>query len=100
MKKAPYWLAKYGWYYSLNNIMFGIIMTIIIATIVCAPIYAIPRIDSFYGKDAIKTSNTIMKITLTITGIIILVIILGFLIPCFISPELVGAKALINLLRS
>lgn len=99
MEQAPYWLAKYGWYHSLQNIVFGIIMTLVIATIICVPIYVIPRVDSYFSKDDIKMSNLLIKATLFCVVMVVLFIVLGYLIPCFIVPELVGAKALIALIK-
>lgn len=90
MAHAPEWLAKYGWYSILNSLSkdiagYGLITALIILVI--------ELVTMFEAKHPVFTSIIIMLVFVVCgTGTKILT--------CAVAPEIVGAHAVLDLLKS
>lgn len=93
MEHAPEFLAKYGWYSTLSNLSDDILFTILIMMFMCLIGSLIFMVTDIELKHPLRTI-----ISLTIVS---LVIIIGTkIITCAVAPEIVGAHAILNLLKS
>lgn len=104
MENAPYWLARYGWYLQLDNITTGAIVTSIcfgVVLTIYGGAYFIFWIDSDCDTEKMsKFSRSLIKYVIFGYLIIICIICIVNLIPCFIAPEMVGIKGLISLISN
>ena len=93
MAHAPEFLAKYGWYSTLN----GLPLTIIGAVLTFAVIFIFGTIVlGIFGVDLDHPLLTII-----IVFILCLVVSVGIdIITCAVAPEIVGAHAVMELLKS
>lgn len=93
MQHAPEFLAKYGWYSMLNELPITIVASILIASLVCLICFL-----------AFMTSDLELKHpAIVIIGIFIFCIMIGVgikIITCTVAPEIVGAHAVLELLKN
>lgn len=93
MEHAPEFLAKYGWYSTLSNLSGDIFCTLLIIMLICVIGSLMVMIADIELKHPLR-----VIIGLTIVS---LVIIIGTkIITCMVAPEIVGAHAILNLLKS
>lgn len=84
MTHAPEFLAKYGWYYTLNDLPFNIVIGFLIGCAVC--------FVSFLFTDECKHYFVIFVSCILIT--------VGLkIITCMVAPEIVGAHAIFLLVK-
>ena len=90
MAHAPEWLAKYGWYYTLNSLSKDIVGYGLITALI---VLVIELVTMFEAKHPILTSIIIMSVLVVCgAGIKILT--------CVVTPEIVGAHAIMELLKN
>ena len=93
MAHAPEFLAKYGWYSTLNNLSEDVFMTLLLVTLLCLLCSIFLMISDVELKHPIRTIICIAIITLVISA--------GTkIITCAVAPDIVGAHAILNLLKS
>lgn len=95
MEHAPEFLAKYGWYSTLSNLPEDIFFTLLIIMLFCLLGSLV-----IFGLDL---DLDLKNPTRAIIGfaIVCLVINVGTkIITCAVAPEIVGAHAVLNLLKS
>lgn len=90
MTQAPEWLAKYGWYYTLNSLSKDIVGYALITTLI---ILVIELVTMFEAKHPILTGVIIMLV-LVVCGVGLKII------TCAVAPEIVGAHAIMELLKN
>lgn len=93
MEHAPEFLAKYGWYSTLNNLPEDIIIMFAIIVLLC-----------FMGSVVFTVSDIELKNPIrVIIGITVAILVINIgtkIITCAVAPEIVGAHAVLNLLKS
>lgn len=92
MEHAPEFLAKYGWYSTLNGLPLDILLSILIALFVLL-------IGVLFTMGDIVIKHPI----LVVSGIFMLCVIIcvgSKIITCAIAPEIVGAHAVLELLKN
>ena len=93
MAHAPEFLAKYGWYSTLNGLSINIVFSILIASLVL-----------LFGSLLLMSIDYELEHPILVSVVIlILFMIIGVgtkLITCAVAPEIVGAHAIIELLKS
>lgn len=93
MEHAPEFLAKYGWYSTLSNLSGDIFVALLLIMLICvlgSLMFMIIDIELEHPLRVI--------IGLTIVS---LVIIIGTkIITCAVAPEIVGAHAILDLIKS
>lgn len=93
MAHAPEFLAKYGWYSTLSNLYSDIFFVILIIILICLLGSLVLMVFDAKLKNPLKT---IVGLT-----IVVLVITIGTrIITCMVAPEIVGAHAIFDLLKS
>ena len=93
MAHAPEFLAKYGWYSTLSNLSSDIFFVILIIMLICLLGWLVLMMFDAELKNPLKT---IVGLT-----IVVLVITIGTrIITCMVAPEIVGAHAIFDLLKS
>ena len=93
MAHAPEFLAKYGWYSTLNNLPLTIMGVVLIAGILCLMGLLI----------LMACDSELQHPLLTVVGIFIFCLIVGVgvkIIACVVAPEIVGAHAILDLLKN
>jgi hypothetical protein len=93
MEHAPEFLAKYGWYSTLNNLGINIVLSVLVA----ATIMLIVSLISSVGDIEFKRPG------LVCIGILIFCVITcvgSEIITCAVSPEIVGVHAILDLLKN
>lgn len=93
MAHAPEFLAKYGWYTTLNNLSLTILGVILITGVICL----IGSLGLMFDNKAIKHP------LLTIISIFIICLIIGVgikIITCIVAPEIVGVHAILELMKN
>lgn len=91
MEHAPEFLAKYGWYSTLSNLPEDIFFTLLIIMLFCLLGSLV-----IFGLDLKNPTRAIIGF-----AIVCLVINVGTkIITCAVAPEIVGAHAVLNLLKS
>lgn len=93
MTHAPEFLAKYGWYYTLNEMGFNAFISLLIAGLISAIYFAIVIEFDFENKHPVLTVVGIFIICFMFTAGI-------SIITCAVAPEIVGAHAILDLLKS
>ena len=93
MAHMPEFLAKYGWYSTLNSLSDDVIVAIFVGLFLC-----------FLGGVIYFLSDaTLEHPRLAIISIIAVSVILTIAVriaPCAVAPEIVGAHAILDLLKS
>jgi hypothetical protein len=93
MEHAPEFLAKYGWYSTLNNLSGDIFFVILIIMLICLLGSLLLMVFDVELKNPLRA---IIGLT-----IVVLVITIGArIITCMVAPEIVGAHAILDLLKS
>lgn len=90
MEHAPEFLAKYGWYSTLNELPVMIVLSMLLAALICLIRFAIQMSGGYEFKHT----------TLINVGIFIfcIVSVVGIkIITCMVSPEIVGLHAIMEL---
>lgn len=93
MEHAPEFLAKYGWYSTLNGMSEVLFETILLTALFCLVVFLILMISDIELKHPIKA----------VVGIAIVIFVINFgtkVITCAVAPEIVGAHAILNFLKS
>lgn len=93
MAHAPEFLAKYGWYTTLNNLSLTILGVILITGVICL----IGSLGLMFDNKAIKHP------LLTIISIFIICLIIGVgikIITCIVAHEIVGVHAILELMKN
>ena len=87
--QLPIWLAKYGWYITLNNIGFNLLIAFILVGIVMG-------ITIFFTEQYSKVVRNIWIVSsiIAVLGAVIIPII-----TCAVVPEMVGLQALLNAIQ-
>ena len=89
---APEWLAKYGWYSTLNNLPFMICLALTIT-------FSIAFIVFLVTMGNVELKHPIL--TYAVIFVFCLVICVGTkLLTCAVAPEIVGAHAIMELLKN
>ena len=93
MAHAPEFLAKYGWYSTLNELPLIILSTVLITALFC-----------LIGSLIVAcTYSEIKHPFLIVSSIFIFCLVVGIgikLITCAVAPEIVGAHAIMELLKN
>jgi hypothetical protein len=93
MAHAPEFLAKYGWYSTLNNIGLDILLSVLLALLVI-----------LIGSLVVGLCDVELKhpvFTCTCICVFCLVACVGSsIITCAVAPEIVGAHAILDLLKN
>ena len=93
MNHAPEFLAKYGWYSTLNSLGVDIVVAIFAALIVCV-------IGGLLCLSVdIELKHPIL-VSFCIVVTIVVVLVGQKIVTCAIAPEIVGAHAIMELLNS
>lgn len=93
MEHAPEFLAKYGWYSTLSSLSEDMILTFVIVVLICLLGSLVFMVSDIELK---HPARFIIGVTVTI-----LVISIGTkIITCAVAPEIVGAHAILDLLKS
>ena len=93
MEHAPEFLAKYGWYSTLSGMSDVFFDTILLTALFCMIIFLILMVSDTELKHPIKAAVSV--------AIVIFVISFGTkIITCAVAPEIVGAHAILDLLKS
>ena len=93
MAHAPEFLAKYGWYSTLNSMSDDFFFTILITSLLCLIVFMVLMVSDTELKHPIKA----------VIGVIIVIFVINFgtkIITCMVAPEIVGAHAILDLLKS
>jgi hypothetical protein len=93
MEHAPEFLAKYGWYSTLNSMSYYFFFTILITSLLCLIVFMVLMVSDTELKHPIKA----------VIGVIIVIFAINFgtkIITCMVAPEIVGAHAILDLLKS
>lgn len=93
MEHAPEFLAKYGWYSTLNNLSEDIIIKFLLIAMLCLLGLIVLTVCDIELK---HPTRFIIGIAVTILAISIGTKI----ITCAVAPEIVGAHAILDLLKS
>ena len=93
VERAPEFLAKYGWYSTLNGLGMDIFLAIVVASI----IFLVASLILLMFDVELKHP---MLGIISITVIIIVATIVVKLITCAVAPEIVGAHAVLELLKN
>lgn len=88
MTHAPEFLAKYGWYYTLNNLPFNIFVGILIGIAICLTLFV-----------SIDDSKYINLIVFTILTSCVAISVGLKIITCMVAPEIVGTHAILALIK-
>lgn len=95
MANAPEFLTKYGWYSTLSNLPEDIFFTLLIIMLFCL-LGSLVIFGLDLDLDLKNPTRAIIGFT-----IVCLVINVGIkIITCAVAPEIVGAHAVLNLLKS
>jgi uncharacterized membrane protein YgdD (TMEM256/DUF423 family) len=93
MAHAPEFLAKYGWYSTLNELPITIMGIVLITGVLC-----------LMGSLILMACDGELKHPLlTVVGIFIFCLIIGVgikIVTCAVAPEIVGAHAILDLLKN
>lgn len=93
MAHAPEFLAKYGWYSTLNDLAIDIVLSILIAALIL-----------LIGSLVLMSADCELGHPILISvGILILCMAIGVgikIITCMVAPEIVGAHAVLELLKN
>lgn len=93
MAHAPEFLAKYGWYSTLNDLAISIVLSILIAALICS-----------LGSLLLMVCELELEHPFAVSiSILILCIVVGVgseIITCIVAPEIVGAHAVLELLKN
>lgn len=93
MERAPEFLAKYGWYSTLNELPICIIISALITALICLLGSLILMMCDFEFKHPVLVVSSIF--------IFIVVIVIGVkIVTCAVAPEIVGAHAVLELLKN
>ena len=94
MEHAPELLAKYGWYYTLNGLgdcaLWSFLITVILCLFIAIPI--VVMCDEEINYPVLKLVGLFVAVFVFIAGIKI--------VTCAVAPEIVGAHAILELLKS
>lgn len=93
MTHAPEFLAKYGWYSTLNELAMNVVLSILVAALIC-----------LIGSLILMSCDLELKHPFSITvGIFILCMVVSVgirIVTCMVAPEIVGAHAVLELLKN
>lgn len=93
MVHAPEFLAKYGWYSTLNDLAIYVVLSILIAALIC-----------LLGSLILMSCDLELKHPLAIViSVLILCMVVDVgtkIITCMVAPEIVGAHAVLELLKN
>lgn len=90
MTHAPEFLAKYGWYDTLNRLP----ITILLCVLGCALLFIILQVITEFQLD-------LPLHIIIIACFICVVIVIGCqIVTCMVAPEIVGAHAVLELLKN
>ena len=93
MEHAPEFLAKYGWYSTLNELPFCIVISVLITALIC-----------WLGSLILIMCDCDLEhpiLVVSVIFILCLVISVGAKVAtCAIAPEIVGAHAVLELLKN
>lgn len=93
MAHAPEFLAKYGWYSTLNDLAIYVVLSILIAALIC-----------LLGSLILMSCDLELEHPLAIViSVLILCMVVGVgtkIITCMVAPEIVGAHAVLELLKN
>lgn len=93
MEHAPEFLTKHGWYSTLNELPIYILLSVLIAVLICLLGSVISMVYNFEFKHPVLVASSIF--------IFIVVIVVGVeIVTCAIAPEIVGAHAVLELLKN
>lgn len=99
----PSFLKAYGWYYTLHDIHWDIIQSLIfsgIAAIILGAIVFSVMVDFSNDEIMMKTIKTYAKFALIVMIGLTILSVLVPIITTFVCPEIVGTKALIDLIKT
>ena len=89
IEQLPTWLAKYGWYVTLNNIGFNLLIAFILVGIVMG-------LTVFFTE---QYSKVVRNIWIVSSIIAVLGAVIVPIITCAVVPEMVGLQALLNAIQ-
>lgn len=92
MEQAPEFLAKYGWYYTLNELGWNAFISLLLAGLIFMLYFALASEFDLENKRPVLTAIGIFIICFTFTAGV-------DIITCAIAPEIVGAHAVIRFLK-
>lgn len=93
MTHAPEFLAKYGWYYTLNNLGECVLGSLLIMIVI--GLFTVPFVIEF----DVDIKHPVLKF---VGGFIICFVFLAGMkiATCAVAPEIVGAHAVLELLKN
>ena len=92
MAHAPEFLAKYGWYSTLNEIPINIFVSLLLTVLIALMVFLITMGEIELKHPVLAVGCLFMLCVMICVG--------SKIITCMVTPEIVGAHAILNLLKS